>query len=62
LIGKAKNIKRGNKQPLSFDDPRQRKPDIGLAQKELDWESKIDLDEGLPRTVEYFEEYLKGEG
>jgi len=51
-----------NIQPLPDDDLKQCKPDIGLAQEELGWEPKIALDEGLPRTIEYFEEYLKGEG
>ena len=35
--------------PLPPDDPEQRKPDIGLARKELDWEPKVALDEGLRR-------------
>ena len=33
--------------PLPADDPTQRKPDISLAQKVLDWEPKIQLEEGL---------------
>ncbi len=41
-------------QPLPSDDPMQRKPDITLAKKILDWEPKINLDEGLVRTIEYF--------
>ena len=40
--------------PLPKDDPLQRKPDISLAKKELGWEPKIDLDEGLKRTIAYF--------
>jgi UDP-glucuronate decarboxylase len=41
--------------PLPQDDPMQRKPDIGLAKKMLDgWEPKINLDEGLVRTIDYF--------
>lgn len=39
---------------LPTDDPKQRKPDITLAKKILDWEPKIALDEGLKKTVEYF--------
>jgi UDP-glucuronate decarboxylase len=39
---------------LPQDDPRQRKPDIALAKKELDWEPKIQLEEGLRKTIEYF--------
>ncbi|NNM66984.1 MAG: SDR family oxidoreductase [Spirochaetales bacterium] len=40
--------------PLPQDDPRQRKPDISLAQSELGWNPTIDLEEGLSRTIEYF--------
>jgi UDP-glucuronate decarboxylase len=40
--------------PLPEDDPKQRKPDITLAGKKLNWEPAIGLEEGLGRTVEYF--------
>lgn len=40
--------------PLPQDDPVQRRPDIRLAKEELDWEPKIDLREGLSKTIEYF--------
>jgi UDP-glucuronate decarboxylase len=43
--------------PLPQDDPLQRRPDIGIAQKELGWKPKIDLDEGLARTIEYFRHF-----
>lgn len=47
-------------QPLPADDPTQRQPDISLARKELDnWEPKIQLREGLTKTIEYFDELLK---
>ena len=39
---------------LPQDDPMQRKPDIGLAQRKLGWEPKIQLEEGLMRTIKYF--------
>jgi UDP-glucuronate decarboxylase len=39
---------------LPEDDPKQRKPDIGLAQAELDWSPEIDLTQGLARTIDYF--------
>ena len=42
--------------PLPGDDPRQRKPDITLAKEKLDWEPGIRLEEGLRRTIAYFEE------
>lgn len=41
-------------QPLPSDDPLQRKPDITLAKKELQWEPKVQLREGLQKTIEYF--------
>jgi len=44
--------------PLPQDDPKQRRPDIGLAKKLLDWEPKVKLDVGLIKTVEYFEKVL----
>ncbi|CAD0007297.1 UDP-glucuronic acid decarboxylase family protein [Flavobacterium salmonis] len=40
--------------PLPSDDPMQRQPDISLAKKELDWSPKINLDEGLIKTIEFF--------
>lgn len=40
---------------LPSDDPRQRKPDIGLAMKELKWQPKIALEEGLKQTISYFD-------
>ena len=44
--------------PLPMDDPRQRQPDISRAQKTLGWEPRIRLEEGLQKTVAYFEELL----
>ncbi|MCK9611919.1 MAG: SDR family oxidoreductase [Bacteroidales bacterium] len=41
-------------QPLPSDDPMQRKPDIELAKSALGWEPKIQLREGLMKTIEYF--------
>ncbi|PIN86339.1 NAD-dependent dehydratase [Candidatus Woesearchaeota archaeon CG10_big_fil_rev_8_21_14_0_10_44_13] len=40
--------------PLPVDDPKIRQPDITKARKELGWEPKIGLDEGLGKTIEYF--------
>ena len=42
--------------PLPQDDPTQRKPVIDLAKKELDWEPKVALEEGLKKTIAYFEQ------
>jgi UDP-glucuronate decarboxylase len=41
-------------QPLPQDDPTQRQPDITQAKAVLGWEPKVPLDEGLPKTVEFF--------
>ncbi len=41
-------------QPLPADDPRQRRPDITLAQRVLKWEPLVPLEEGLKRTITYF--------
>lgn len=43
---------------LPSDDPLQRRPDISLAKKELNWEPKIELKEGLEKTIQYFESTL----
>ncbi len=40
--------------PLPSDDPKQRQPDISLAKEHLDWEPKIQLREGLEKTIAYF--------
>jgi UDP-glucuronate decarboxylase len=40
--------------PLPQDDPKQRKPDISLAKKELNWAPKVDAETGLGKTIEYF--------
>lgn len=39
---------------LPSDDPKQRRPDISLAKKELKWEPSIQLKEGIEKTIEYF--------
>ena len=44
--------------PLPQDDPKQRQPDISLAQKELGWNPSIELKEGLTKTIAYFRELL----
>ncbi|MFQ5937330.1 MAG: UDP-glucuronic acid decarboxylase family protein [Acidiferrobacterales bacterium] len=48
--------------PLPADDPRQRCPDIQLARDALGWEPRVALDEGLRRTVPYFEVLLSRHG
>lgn len=44
--------------PLPSDDPMQRQPDISLARKVLDWEPKVQLEEGLLKTIAYFKEII----
>ncbi len=44
--------------PLPQDDPLQRNPDISLAKEKLKWQPVIELEEGLVKTVEYFEKIL----
>jgi len=44
--------------PLPQDDPKQRKPVIDLAENELNWKPKTGLDEGLKKTIQYFEKKM----
>ena len=46
--------------PLPADDPRQRKPDISQAQEKLGWQPTVPLKDGLVKTIEYFDQLLKG--
>ena len=46
-------------QPLPSDDPRQRRPDNSLAKATLDWAPKVELREGLGRTIAYFDALLR---
>jgi UDP-glucuronate decarboxylase len=48
--GKSKIVHK----PLPADDPKQRRPDITLAKSVLKWEPKVQLEEGLRRTIDYF--------
>lgn len=47
------------RKPLPKDDPRQRKPDISLAKRIIDYNPDISLETGLARTIEYFEGLLR---
>ncbi len=51
MVGSASEI---ITKPLPADDPLQRKPNIGLARAKLGWEPKVDLEQGLERTIAYF--------
>jgi dTDP-glucose 4,6-dehydratase len=55
LTGSNSQIER---KPLPVDDPKVRRPDIRRAKLLLGWEPKIELEEGLRRTVEYFRTIL----
>ena len=44
--------------PLPVDDPKVRQPDITLARSQLGWEPRVDTDDGLRRTVDWFREAL----
>jgi UDP-glucuronate decarboxylase len=46
--------------PLPVDDPKQRRPDISMARRELEWEPKVQLRAGLEKTVRYFDSILGG--
>ncbi len=56
--------KTGSSSKLTFldlpsDDPTQRRPDISLAKEAFDWEPQVALDDGLDKTIEYFDSLLK---
>jgi UDP-glucuronate decarboxylase len=58
VLGKIKTDSKIIEMPLPSDDPTQRKPDISLAKKVLHWEPKVELSEGLDRTIPYFKERI----
>jgi UDP-glucuronate decarboxylase len=45
--------------PLPSDDPQHRKPDISRAKDILSWEPKIQVEEGLLKTIAYFKSIIK---
>jgi UDP-glucuronate decarboxylase len=45
--------------PAPEDDPKRRRPDIGLAETKLDWEPQVAVEEGLEKTIHYFRELLR---
>jgi len=47
------------REELPGDDPKQRRPDISQAKSLLDWSPKMDVDEGLKRTIRYFQNVLR---
>lgn len=58
VIRLTKSGSRIEHRPLPQDDPRQRKPDISLAKAVLDWQPTVNLEEGLTRTIAYFEQIM----
>jgi UDP-glucuronate decarboxylase len=47
--------------PLPIDDPTRRRPDISRAQKLLGWSPKVELDDGLERTIAWFRDSIVDE-
>jgi dTDP-glucose 4,6-dehydratase len=45
--------------PLPVDDPKVRQPDITRAKKVLNWEPRVQFEEGIKKTIDYFEQSLK---
>ena len=58
VIGKINPDLQISYSPLPQDDPMQRKPDISLAKKELSWEPKINIAEGLNKTIPWFKKRI----
>lgn len=59
IIALTQSVSRIEFAPLPQDDPTQRCPDIGLARRKLSWEPTVPLDEGLKKTIAYFETVLR---
>ena len=45
--------------PLPADDPKQRKPDITRARSQLGWGPKVELEDGLRETIDYFKSVIQ---
>ena len=60
IIAMTDSKSRVSFKPLPQDDPKQRQPDITLAQEKLGWNPRVSIDEGLRLTIEYFKTKLKG--
>lgn len=45
--------------PLPQDDPKQRRPDLSAAKKQLDWAPTVELEQGLLKTIRYFKGYME---
>lgn len=58
VLAKVGGSSRLIEQPLPQDDPMQRQPDITVATQQLGWQPKVELDEGLDRTIAYFRQAI----
>lgn len=58
VVQKTGSTSKINYLPLPSDDPKQRQPDIGQAQKVLSWNPTVELDQGLDHTIAYFRSTL----
>ena len=58
VLSKVQSSSKIVEMPLPADDPTQRKPNISKAQEILGWEPKIQLDQGLDKTIPYFKDIL----
>lgn len=59
IVRMTKSRSRIKFKPLPQDDPKQRRPDIGLARKRLKWSPGVRLEDGLKETIRYFRQALK---
>jgi UDP-glucuronate decarboxylase len=55
VLARTKSKSTLNYMPLPEDDPRQRKPDITMANELLGWSPEISLEDGLPKTIDFFQ-------
>ena len=58
IIGMTGSRSRIVGRPLPENDPRQRRPDISQAQEHLNWAPKTPIEDGLKKTIAYFEKLL----
>jgi len=56
VIGLTGSSSKVERRPLPSDDPKQRRPDIALAQEKLKWQPTTSVEDGLRKTIEYFRE------
>ncbi len=58
IIGFTKSKSKIEFFPQPMDDPKRRRPEIGLAKERLGWEPRTSLEEGLEKTIKYFKEII----